>query len=421
MGSYSRRTCCIVGGGPAGLVLGYLLARAGIEVQILEKHADFLHDFRGDTVHPSTLELMHELGVLGDLLRLPHQRLPKICARIGGDEIVLSDMTHLRTQCKFMMLMPQWNFLDFLARQGSRFPTFHLKMQTEATTLIWEKGRVAGIRAIASDGPVEIRADLVVSADGRSSVLRERAGLMVDEIGADVDVLWMRLSKHLDDPDCVIHANRGKALVMLDRGEYWQCGLAIPKGSASDMQVKSIEWLRASIVENAPFLYDRVTEVCDWNDAKLLKVKVDRLRRWYRPGLICIGDAAHAMSPVGGVGINLAIQDAVAAANILARPLREGALRTSHLAKIQRRRKTPARFTQRVQAVILRQVGASQRLPWPLRLLEATTLPRRMRTRFISLGIRPEHVETPDAFTVSSFGQGFSTGVPAERKETVRT
>jgi 2-polyprenyl-6-methoxyphenol hydroxylase-like FAD-dependent oxidoreductase len=420
MGSHSRTTCCIAGGGPAGMMLGYLLARAGIEVQILEKHADFLHDFRGDTVHPSTLELMHELGVLEDLLSLPHQRVSKVRGRIGGDEVVLSDMTHLRTQCKFMVLMPQWNFLNFLAEQGSRFPTFHLKMQTEVTTLIEEKGRVAGIRAVAADGPFEIRADLVVSAEGRRSVLRERAGLMVDDLDVSIDMLWMRLSKHRDDPNFVIHANRGKALVTLARGEYWQCGLAIPKGSAPEMQVKGIEELRASIVENAPFLYDRVAEVRDWNDAKLLKVKVDRLRRWFRPGLICIGDAAHAMSPVGGVGINLAIQDAVATANILARPLQEGALRIDHLAKIQRRREIPTRFTQRVQAAILRQVVANRRLPWPLRLLEATTLPRRMRTRFVSVGIRPEHVETPDAFKVSSFGQGFSTAVPAERKENLR-
>jgi 2-polyprenyl-6-methoxyphenol hydroxylase-like FAD-dependent oxidoreductase len=388
------------------MVLGYLLARAGIEVQILEKHADFLHDFRGDTVHPSTLELMHELGVLEDLLRLPHQRLTKFRARIGGAEVVLNDMTHLRTQCKFMVLMPQWSFLNFLAKQGSRFPTFHLQMQTEAEALIEENGRVAGVRAVAADGPVEIRADLVVSADGRSSVLRERAGLVVDEIGADIDMLWMRLSKHLDDPDFVIHANRGKTLVTLNRGEYWQCGLVIPKGSAPEMQVKGIEELRACVVESAPFLYDRISEVRDWNDAKLLKVKVDRLRRWYRPGFICIGDAAHAMSPVGGVGINLAIQDAVAAANILARPLQQGALRSSHLVKIQRRREFPARFTQRVQRIILRQVTANRRPPWPMRLLEATTLPRQMRTRFVCIGVRPEHVETPDAFKVASYSRG---------------
>ena len=420
MGSYLQTTCCVVGGGPAGMVLGYLLARAGIEVQILEKHADFLHDFRGDTVHPSTLELMHELGLLEDLLRLPHQRLTKVRGRIGGAEIVLNDMTRLRTHCKFMVLMPQWNFLNFLAKQGSRFPTFHLQMQTEAKTLIEENGRVAGIRAVAADHPVEIRADLVVSAEGRNSVLRERAGLMVDEIGADIDVLWMRISKRLDDPDFVLHANRGKALVTLDRGEYWQCGLVIPKGSAPEMRVKGIESLRARIVENAPFLYDRVAEVRDWNDAKLLKVKVDRLRRWYRPGFISIGDAAHAMSPVGGVGINLAIQDAVAAANISARPLRQGTLRPTHLAKIQRRREFPARFTQRVQALILRQVAANRRPPWPLRLLEATTLPRRMRTRFVSVGIRPEHVETLDAFKVGSFGPRSEPVVPAERTEKLR-
>jgi 2-polyprenyl-6-methoxyphenol hydroxylase-like FAD-dependent oxidoreductase len=319
-----------------------------------------------------------------------------------------------------MVLMPQWNFLNFLAKQGSRFPTFHLQMQTEAETLIEENGRVAGIRAFAADGPVEIRADLVVSADGRSSVLRERAGLVVDEIGADIDMLWMRLSKHLDDPDFVIHANRGKTLVTLNRGEYWQCGLVIPKGSALEMQVKGVEGIRESIVERAPFLCDRISEVRDWNDAKLLKVKVDRLRRWYRPGFICIGDAAHAMSPVGGVGINLAIQDAVAAANILARPLREGALRTSHLAKIQRRREFPAKHTQRVQAVILRHLTADRRAPWLIRLLEATSLPRRLRTRFVCVGVRPEHVETPDLFKVSPFEQRSQQVVSAESKEELR-
>lgn len=420
MGSYLRRTCCIVGGGPAGMMLGYLLARAGIEVQILEKHADFLHDFRGDTVHPSTLELMHELGVLEDLLRLPHQRVTRVRARIGGDEIVLSDMAYLRTQCKFLVLMPQWHLLNFLATQGRRFPTFHLQMQTEAKTLIEENGRVVGIRAVAAHGPLEIRADLVVSADGRSSVLREHAGLVADEMGADIDLLWMRLSKQLDDPDFWIHANRGNPLVTLDRGEYWQCGLVIPKGSAPEMRVKGVEGLRASIVERAPFLCDRIFEVRDWNDAKLLKVRVDRLRRWYRPGFICIGDAAHAMSPVGGVGINLAIQDAVAAANVLARPLRGGALRTSHLAKIQHRREFPAKHTQRVQAVILRHITADRRAPWPIRLLEATTLLRRLRTRFVCVGVRPEHVETPDAFRVSALGRRCRQFVAAERKEKLR-
>jgi 2-polyprenyl-6-methoxyphenol hydroxylase-like FAD-dependent oxidoreductase len=417
MGLSLKTTCCIAGGGPAGMMLAYLLGRAGIDVVVLEKHADFLRDFRGDTVHPSTLELMHELGVLEELLKLPHQRISKARGLIAGDEIVITDMTQLRTHCKFMALMPQWNFLNFLAEQGSRYPTFRLKMQTEVTTLVEEEGRVAGIGAMSPDGPVEIRSHLVVAADGRSSVLRDLAGFMVEEVGAPIDVLWMRLSKHHDDPQFLIHANRGKILVLLDRGEYWQCGLTIPKGSALEMRAKGIEELRTSIVENAPFLHDRVAEVRDWNDAKLLNVRVDRLQSWYRPGLICIGDAAHAMSPVGGVGINLAIQDAVAAANILARPLQEGNLRTSHLAKIQQRREFPARFTQQVQAVIRRQIAANRRLPLSARLLEATTLPRRIRSRFVSVGIRPEHVKTPDGFKVSSFGRGFLNCDPAEQKE----
>jgi 2-polyprenyl-6-methoxyphenol hydroxylase-like FAD-dependent oxidoreductase len=405
------------------MMLGYLLARAGIEVLVLEKHADFLRDFRGDTVHPSTLELMHELGVLEDLLRLPHQRVSKVRGRIGGDEVVLADMACLRTRCKFMALMPQWHLLNFLAEQGSRYPTFHLNMQTEVTALIEEGGRIAGIRANTPDGSAEVRADLVVAADGRNSVLRERAGLTVEDVGAPVDVLWMRLSKYRDDPELFVYANRGRALVLLDRDEYWQCGLTIPKEAASEMQAKSIEELRATIVENAPFLCNRVGEVRDWSDVKLLTVRVDRLQRWYRPGLVCIGDAAHAMSPVGGVGVNLAIQDAVAAANILAEPLRKGAVSTRHLARIQRRREFPARFTQRVQSVIRRQISGDpnhsgyRQLPWPVRLLESTTLPRRMRTRFVSVGIRPEHVRTPDVFKVSSFERRSSTVVPAKQGE----
>jgi 2-polyprenyl-6-methoxyphenol hydroxylase-like FAD-dependent oxidoreductase len=398
-------------------VLGYLLARAGIRVVVVEKHADFLRDFRGDTVHPSTLELMHELGILDGLLQLPHQRVFKARALINGDKFVLNDMTRLRMRSKFMALMPQWNFLNFLAEQARRYPTFDLKMQTQVTGLIEEDGRITGVRGVDATGPVEIRADLVVAADGRNSLLRECAGLLVDEGGAPMDVLWMRLSKHRDDPQYLIYARHGKILVLLDRGEYWQCGVTIPKGAASQMQAKGIRELRASIVENAAFLRDRVEEVHDWNDVKLLNVRVDRLRRWYRSGLICIGDAAHAMSPVGGVGINLAIQDAVATANRLARPLREGSLRTRDLAKIQRRRALPAKITQRIQDAMRRQIGANRRLPWPMRLLEATTLPRRMRTRFISVGIRPEHVSTPDVFKVSPFGRPVSSAVPARQEE----
>jgi len=398
------QSVCIAGGGPAGMMLGYLLARAGIEVVVLEKHADFLRDFRGDTVHPSTLEVMHELGLLEGFLKQPHQRVLKVRGRIGSDEIVMGDMAYLRARCRFVAMMPQWDFLNFLAEQGRRYPTFHLRMQTEVTGLIEEHGRIAGIRGNTPSGPVEIRADLVVGADGRNSVVRERAGLVVEDIGAPMDVLWMRLSKHTGDPELLGYANRGKMLVLLDRGSYWQCGFVILKGATEEIRKKGIEAFRANIVELAPFLRDRVEELRDWDDVKLLTVRVDRLRQWYRSGLLCIGDAAHAMSPVGGVGINLAIQDAVAAANILAAPLREGALSTADLARIQRRRGLPTRITQRVQALMRKQVGgsldnsASRRMPWPVRLLESTTLPRRLRTRFIGLGIRPEHVRTPDVW-----------------------
>src|SRR6266849_6030150 len=402
--SLSPGTCCIAGGGPAGMMLGYLLARAGIEVLVLEKHADFLRDFRGDTVHPSTLEVMHELGVLEEFLKRPHHQSRRARARIGDEEIVLGDMSYLRTRCRFLALMPQCEFLDFLAEQGRRYATFHLRMQTEVTGLIEEEGQIVGIRGNTPAGPAEVRADLVVGADGRNSVVRDCAGLAVKEVGAPMDVLWMRLSKHAGDPELIAYANRGKALVLLDRGSYWQCGLSILKGASEEIRIKGIEEFRASIVEIASFLRDRVRELRDWNDVKLLTVRVDRLRQWYRRGLLCIGDAAHAMSPVGGVGINIAIQDAVAAANVLAEPLRKGAVCADDLAKIQRRRAFPTRFTQRMQELIRKQAGRGllnpkpTRLPWLVRLLEGTKLPRRVRAHFIGVGIRPEHVKTPDLY-----------------------
>ena len=396
--------CCIVGGGPAGIMLGFLLARAGIEVLVLEKHGDFLRDFRGDTVHPSTLEIMHELGLLEEFLKSPHQEVSQVRARIAGEPVILGDMSYLQTQCRFMVLMPQWDFLDFLAEQGRRYPTFHLRMQTEVTGLIIENDRIAGVRATTPAGPIEVRADLVVGADGRHSLVRDRSGMLVENVGNPMDSLQVRLSRHADDPELFLYSDRAKTMVTIDRGDYWHCGFAVPKGVAEEMRARGIEDFRARIVELAPFLRDRVAELRDWSDVKLLTVRVDRLRQWYRPGLLCIGDAAHAMSPVGGVGINLAIQDAVAAANILAGPLREGAVSTDDLAKIQRRRSFPTRLTQRMQGIIQKQVwpglGKSEpvRTPWPLRLLERTTLPRRMRTRFIAVGIRPEHVKTPDVY-----------------------
>jgi 2-polyprenyl-6-methoxyphenol hydroxylase-like FAD-dependent oxidoreductase len=400
--STNRGTCCIAGGGPAGMMLGYLLARAGIEVLVLEKHADFLRDFRGDTIHPSTLEVMHELGVLEQFLERPHQKSAQARARVGGEEIQLGDMAYLRTRCRFIALMPQWDFLNFVAEQAGRYPSFHLRMQTEVVGLLEEQGRIVGVQGNTPAGPVEIRADLVVAADGRNSMVRDRSGLTVEDVGAPMDVLWMRLSKRAGDPELIFYSDRGRTLALLDRRSYWQCGLSVPKGAAEELQKKGIEEFRAGIAQLAPFMLDRVAELRDWSDVKLLTVRVDRLRRWYRPGLLFIGDAAHAMSPVGGVGINLAIQDAVAAANILAKPLREGKIRTRDLAKLQRRREFPTRLTQCVQAIIRQQIGGSldtsrpRRLPWLARILERTTILSRMRTRFIGIGIRPEHVKTPD-------------------------
>jgi len=400
----SKGTCCIAGGGPAGMMLGYLLARAGIEVLVLEKHADFLRDFRGDTVHPSTLEVMHELGLLDEFLKRPHQKqLSQVRARIGCDEILLGDFSLLSTHCRFMVMMPQWEFLDFLAEQARRYPTFHLRMETEVTGLIEEDGRIVGVRGNSPAGPLEVRATLVVGADGRSSVVRDHSGLEIEDLGAPTDVIWMRLSRHADDPDVALYADRGKALFLTDRGDYWQCGVPAPKAAIAEMQAKGIEAFGAAIAELAPFLQDRVGELRNWNDLKLLTVRVDRLRQWHRPGLVCIGDAAHAMSPVGGVGINLAIQDAVAAANILAGPLGEGAVSADDLAKIQRRRAFPTQLTQGVQALIQKRIAGRglgnpgpTRLPWLLRLIERTTLPRRLRNRVIPVGIRPEHVKTRD-------------------------
>lgn len=396
--------CCIVGGGPAGMMLGYLLGRAGVEVLVLEKHADFLRDFRGDTVHPSTLEIMHELGLLEEFLKRPHQEVNEVRARIGGKPIVLGKTSYLRTRCRFMVLMPQWDFLDFLAEQGRRYPTFHLRMQTEVTALIEENGRIVGVRGNTPAGPMEVRADLVVGADGRNSVVRHCSGLTIEDLGAPTDVLNMKLSKRIDDPVLAVVVDHGKLLAMLDRGDYWQCGFPILKGSADEVQRRGIENFRAGIVEVAPFLGDRVGELRDWNDVKLLTVRVNRLRQWYRPGLLCIGDAAHAMSPIGGIGINLAIQDAVAAANVLAGPLREGAVSAEDLAKIQRRRAFPTRVTQHLQELMRKEIGRGVGKagpacpPWPVRLLERTALLCRLRTRFVSVGIRSEHVKTPDVY-----------------------
>jgi len=406
----TRVQCCIAGGGPAGMMLGYLLARAGVEVLVLEKHADFLRDFRGDTVHPSTLEVMHELGLLDDFLKLPHQELRQIGGRIGDEAVVLADFSHVPARCRFIAFMPQWDFLTFLANEGTRrYPTFHVVMQAEVDELIDDDGRVAGVKGRTPDGPFEVRADLTVGADGRHSIVRQRAGLIVVNVGAPIDVLWMRLSRRETDPQQSLgYLTAGQAFVTLQRGEYWQCGLIIPKGGIDEVRRRGLAALRERIAGIVPFMRDRLGELTDWSDIKLLTVLVDRLRCWCRPGLLCIGDAAHAMSPVGGVGINLAIQDAVAAANFLAGPLRQGSPSIHDLQRVQRRRELPTRLTQRIQVFVqdrvLSRVLAANRplgVPWPFRLLQRWPFLRRIPARVIGIGVRSEHVKTPDVFVVT--------------------
>jgi 2-polyprenyl-6-methoxyphenol hydroxylase-like FAD-dependent oxidoreductase len=386
------------------MMLGFLLARAGVEIVVLEKHADFLRDFRGDTIHPSTLEVMHELGLLDDFLRRPHQEVTQLGAKLGDVEVTVADFSSLPTHCRFIAFMPQWDFLDFLAEHGRRYPTFHLSMQTEVTGLAEEQGHIIGVTAKTPTGPVEIRAELIIGADGRQSIVRERSGLKVEDLGAPMDVLWMRLSRHPEDPAQFLgRFDRGKILVMLDRGEYWQCGFVIPKGAFEEIQRRGLPSFRNDIADIAPFVRDRVEELHEWSDIKLLTVRVDRLLQWYRAGLLCIGDAAHAMSPIGGVGINLAIQDAVAAANLLASPLRDGTVTIANLQQVQHRREFPTRLTQRLQVLIQQRVispmlgsRAQLSLPWPLRLLCRWPWLRRIPARLIGLGFRPEHVKTPD-------------------------
>jgi 2-polyprenyl-6-methoxyphenol hydroxylase-like FAD-dependent oxidoreductase len=396
--------CCIVGGGPAGMMLGLLLARQGVEVLVLEKHADFLRDFRGDTIHPSTLEVMHELGLLDEFLARPHQQTQTVSLVVGGETLTLGDFSHLPTRCKFIVFMPQWEFLDFIADHAREYPHFQLRMQAEVTDLIEEQGRVAGVRVSTPEGPLDVQVDLVVGADGRRSVVREKAGLEVMDLGAPMDVLWMRMSRRPDDPSQLLgRIEAGQMLVMIDRGEYWQCAYLIPKGSLERLKQEGLPSFRAKLARIAPFLADRVEELRSWDDIKLLSVAVDRLKQWYRPGLLCIGDAAHAMSPIGGVGINLAVQDAVAAANVLAQPLYERRVPIKALARVQKRREFPTRMTQwlqvgmqrRVIARVLRQTGPVKP-PLLLQLIAAIPLLRRISARIIGLGIRPEHVKVPE-------------------------
>jgi 2-polyprenyl-6-methoxyphenol hydroxylase-like FAD-dependent oxidoreductase len=395
--------CCIAGGGPAGMMLGFLLARAGVDVVVLEKHADFLRDFRGDTIHPSTLEVMHELGLLEEFLKRPHTEMTQINGQVGDEMIPLADFSHLPTQCKFIAFMPQWDFLNFIAEHAARSPKFDLRMQAEVTELLAAGNRVVGVKAKTLDGELEIRADLVVGCDGRHSVVREQAGLEIEESGAPIDVLWFRLSRQPADPAQVLgRFVAGKIMVMLNRDSYWQCGYIIPKGALESLQARGLDAFRGDLLTVAHFLKDRLKELQDWKEIKLLTVLVDRLRQWYLPGLLCIGDAAHAMSPVGGVGINLAIQDAVATANILWRPLSQGSVSPSHLQKVQWRRELPTRLTQSAQVFVQDQVLSRvlrdpQAVPGAgfLRLFKRFPILRRIPARLIGMGVRPEHVRTP--------------------------
>ena len=397
--------CCIAGGGPAGIMLGYLLARAGIDVVVLEKHADFFRDFRGDTIHPSTLTVMQELGLLDDFLKLRHSEVHTLSGNISGEVVQLADFAHVPGPCKFVMFIPQWDFLNFLAERARRYPGFRLFMETEARTLVIEDGRVTGIRALSHGDEMLIRADLTVAADGRSSVLREQAGSEVIEIGAPIDALWLRLSKKPGDPAQTFgNIVAGGILVAIDRVEYYQCAFVIRKGAFEEMQRDGLEAFRQKVATIAPFLADRVNELQSWDDIKLLTVMVNRLKQWHRPGLLFIGDAAHAMSPVGGIGINLAIQDAVATSNLLTESLRGGAPTDGDLQRVQSRREPPTRETQALQVflqdrIINRVLNSAEKikLPWFLRLFNRFPPLRAIPARTIGIGFLPEHVHTSEA------------------------
>jgi 2-polyprenyl-6-methoxyphenol hydroxylase-like FAD-dependent oxidoreductase len=394
-------SCCVVGGGPAGMMTGYLLARAGIPVAVLEKHGDFLRDFRGDTIHPSTLQVMDELGLYDRLLQRAHHKAYFLKGRFGDLETTFADFSHLPTRAKFVAFMPQWDFLDFLADEAKAYPTFKLFMKTEATDLIRDGDKITGVAAKTGDGALQVYAPLVIGCDGRHAMTRGQGGFSVDDVGAPMDVLWFRLSRRQTDPEEPVGSfGRGHIVIMINRGGYWQCGYVIPKGSLDRVREQGLPAFRRELENLASFLNGRTEEVKCFDDIKLLTVGVDRLKQWYRPGLLCIGDAAHTMSPVGGVGINLAIQDAVAAANILADPLRAGQVTIRDLARVQERRELPTQRTQWLQVQIQNNViksvlGKPDELkpPFLLRMMRWFPLLARIPARVIGLGFRPEHAD----------------------------
>ena len=384
------------------MMAGYLLARAGVDVVVLEKHADFFRDFRGDTIHPSTLEVMHELGLLDEFLKLPHQELPRLRGVINGHYVSIADFSRLPTQCKFIGFMPQWDFLNFFAAKAKELPSFALHMEHEVVDLLLENERVVGVRAKSPKGAGDIYADLVIGADGRHAITHERAGFEIQELGVPIDVLWMRISKRAGDPEQMLGFFRhGKLLVLLDRGDYFQVGFVIPKGGLDEIKKRGLPALHRDIVEIGPFLQDRITELDDWEKIKLLTVQINRLKKWCREGLLCIGDNAHAMSPAGGVGINLALQDAVATANLLAAKLKHGAVSLDDLEKVQARREWPTRLIQAMQAFIHRNVvtgresNSKDALPFLIRLLQWFPALQSLPARFVGIGPRPEHIQSP--------------------------
>jgi len=394
-----KTTCCVVGGGPAGIMLGYLLARKGVHVTVLEKHKDFFRDFRGDTVHPSTLELMYELGILADFLRVPHQKLSSVGGVFGDFSFKTADFSHLPTHCKFVALMPQWDLLDFLSGQAKKYPSFDLRMEHEAVDLLRDSGRIVGVSAKTPAGDFEIQAELVVGCDGRHSITRQAAGLEVQEFGVPIDVLWFRISRRPDDPDELLGTfNYGKALVLINRGDYFQAGLIIRKESFNEIKARGLDEFHNSLRRIAPYLGERPNEITDWEQVKLLTVQLNRLRQWYRPGLLCIGDAAHAMSPAGGVGINLAIQDAVATAKILGDSLRENRVTAELLAAVQRRREFATRATQALQTIahkglarVFQNPGPAH-APWQLKVVAQLPGVQRLLARVVGIGVQPEHI-----------------------------
>ena len=398
--------CCVAGGGPAGMMLGYLLARAGIAVVVLEKHKDFFRDFRGDTIHPSTMELMFELGILDDFLKLPHQRVEKLMLSFEGNAVVGPDFSHLPVHCPYVALMPQWDFLNFLAEKAGGFPSFSLRMSAEVTGLIEEDRRVRGVIAKTEEGALEVRAGVVFGTDGRSSTVRDRAGLHVEDFGVPIDVLWFRLARPSDDPGHFLgRVSNGQIMITIDRGDYYQSGLIIPKGAFEAIKAEGLDAFRERIVSIVPALRESVKGIDGWDKVKLLTVQINRVRRWYRPGLLCIGDAAHAMSPAGGVGINLAIQDAVAAANLLSAAILRNDCGPEDLRRVQERRQKPVNMIQAIQVFIHRNMFKKNRdptravaVPWIVRKVFSLFAPiiRRVAARIVGIGFRAEHIHSPE-------------------------